>query len=119
MGTQKGSEPANFAFIHFTEFTEALDEIDRALGCTSVRWTTDEGVHDNLKTWANSKSAKRLRVREWFGMKQFDSIEGGVNVSVPTLELNCLQKFCIGLSKGSIATGLRNPDPTLKACKAT
>lgn len=81
MNTQWVSEPADFACIRFMKSTELCDEIDTVLGCMSVRLSTDDEVDLTFEALEISKAFKILRLRKYFGVGPFDSIERTAKVA--------------------------------------
>lgn len=101
------------------KFTEPWDDVDTLLGCLCIKQGNDDNVDYTLETRADSKTAKRLRVGEHFGVGMFDCIGEQWKWCLPTLDLDCLQKWCIGLTSGWMITGLIIAVLKLQADRAT
>lgn len=117
----KGSETADFEIIQFMKCPERLDKVDKALGCTFLRWSIDDEVYHTFETQGDSKAGKKIRMGGlvWFGMEPFDSIKGTVNGDRQTWNLTAYKRFALESPKVHSLIGFRNPVPELQTGRST
>lgn len=62
------------------ECKELLEEVEQLLWCMHVGSSTGDPVEHTFEVLPYSKTAKRITVKEFFGVKPIDSIAGGMDV---------------------------------------
>ena len=68
------------SFVRYTEYTVPVDNVDKELKCITFRWTTDDDIDHTLHPPKKGDSQEIIEVAPWYGLLDFSSICGKVNV---------------------------------------
>lgn len=63
------------SFVRNMDVTSPRDDVNRALGCVSLRWSTDDNIDRTLAEKDQNFGAQVLKTSEWFSVESLCSIK--------------------------------------------